>query len=334
MEVVILHDDVPAEAGPDQQDTMIQVREVEQALRLLGHHTRRLTMAGGFESLRENLRQITPGLVFNLVESVEGRGELIHLAPKLLEDLGLPFTGVGSEGQRLTTDKLTAKRLMHSHGLPTPDWIEESGGVDPAGREFIIKSRWEHGSLGLESDSVVNTPSRDRLLADLSRRRQTQGGEWFAEAYIEGREFNVSVLTGAERRRILPIAEIVFEKFTPARKRMVGYRAKWDSESFEYHHTVRRFVSDPGDEELTNKLAGLAGSCWDLFDMNGCARVDFRVDENGQPWILEVNANPCLSSDAGFMAAAGEAGLSQIDVVEILVKDAMTRAGASLTARL
>ncbi|MBU0743281.1 D-alanine--D-alanine ligase, partial [bacterium] len=132
---------------------------------------------------------------------------------------------------------------------------------------------------------------------------------WFAEAYVEGREFNLSLLDGPDGPRVLPPAELHFVDYPPGKPRIVGYTAKWDETSFEYGHTVRSFDLADGDGPLATRLADLALACWRLFDLRGWARVDFRVDADGAPWILEANANPCLSPDAGFQAAVTRAGL-------------------------
>jgi D-alanine-D-alanine ligase len=108
----------------------------------------------------------------------------------------------------------------------------------------------------------------------------------------------------------------------------VGHRAKWEADSFEFHHTPRRFDFPPGDEELLARLQHLATACWRLFGLRGYARVDFRVDRQGRPWILEVNANPCLSPDAGFIAAADRAGLSFEAMIQRILDQALLPAPA------
>jgi D-alanine-D-alanine ligase len=159
------------------------------------------------------------------------------------------------------------------------------------------------------------------VLAGALAEMERKFGDCFAESYVHGREFNLSVLAGAGGPEVLPPAEIVFEAYPEGKPRIVGYRAKWDETSFEYTHTVRRFEFAGADAPLIGALGSLALRCWDLFGLRGYARVDFRVDESGGPWILEVNANPCISPDAGFVAAAERAGLSFEHVVERIVDD-------------
>jgi D-alanine-D-alanine ligase len=113
---------------------------------------------------------------------------------------------------------------------------------------------------------------------------------------------------------------MVFRHYPADKAKMVCYRAKWEEASFEYRHTVRSFDLEAADGPLLEELGRLALACWDLFNPRAYARVDFRVDDEGRPWILEVNVNPCLSPDAGFTAAAERAGLSMEAVIRRIVR--------------
>jgi D-alanine-D-alanine ligase len=121
----------------------------------------------------------------------------------------------------------------------------------------------------------------------------------------------------------LPPAEIEFINFATGKPRIVGHDAKWNESTMEYINTPRRFDFPLADRALLDELEALARRCWAAFDLHGYARVDFRVDNDGQPWILEVNANPCLSPDAGFAAALQQADLSFTDAVERIIADAL-----------
>ncbi len=264
-----------------------------------------------------------PALVFNLIESVNGQGRLIHLAPALLEALGVRFTGAGFTAMASTSDKLLAKRLMQGAGIPTPAWVEgrAAGHTSAMGVPAIVKSVWEHASIGLSDASFVRCP--EGLAAALEHHGAAFGGEWFAEAYVEGREFNVALIEDDGGPLLFPIAEIRFVDYPPGKLRIVDYRAKWQVDSFEYRHTVRSFGVERAEPALAARLAELARRCWRLFGLNGHARVDFRVDVDARPWVLEVNANPCLAPDAGFVAAAAEAGWSLERVVATLATRAL-----------
>jgi D-alanine-D-alanine ligase len=183
-----------------------------------------------------------------------------------------------------------------------------------------VKSLWEHASIGLTGSSVA----RDRPGLEQELRRRA-GRELFAEAYVDGREFNLALLEEAGRLpQVLPPAEIQFQSFPEGSPRIVDYAAKWESGSMEFTRTPRRFAFPDRDRDLLETLRELALHCWELFALRGYARVDFRVDAAGQPWVLEVNTNPCLSPDAGFLAAAAQAGLSPTQVVRRIVEGART----------
>ena len=149
-----------------------------------------------------------------------------------------------------------------------------------------------------------------------------------AETFLPGRELNVSLLAGGDQGvEVLPVAEIVYEGFPEGMSRVLGYDAKWHEESFAYLHTVRHFPEDPADAALLARAAELSRAAWRIFGLKGYARVDLRLDDAGEPRILEINANPCLSADGGFMAAAAKAGLSSGDVVERILRDAVLPRG-------
>jgi D-alanine-D-alanine ligase len=113
-----------------------------------------------------------------------------------------------------------------------------------------------------------------------------------------------------------------FIDFPPDKPRIVDYAAKWDEQSFEYRNTVRSFELQPGDGTLVQRMGERAKACWRLFGLSGYARVDFRVDGAGTPYVLEINANPCISPDGGLVAAAARAGLTQVDLVARIIADA------------
>ncbi|SHF05774.1 D-alanine-D-alanine ligase [Desulfacinum infernum DSM 9756] len=326
MRAVVLHSAVDPSAPPDEQDVLIQARFVASALARLGWEAHILPFHLNLEALRDRLQAVSPDVVFNLVETAAGTGRLIHVAPAILDVLGIPYTGSPTEAVFLTSHKVLAKRLMSSHALPTPPALTSPEDWDLWEPEalYIVKSVWEDASVGITQDSVATFADPGDLEAALDRgSRATGGGDVFAERFIDGREFNLSLLAGPDGPRVLPPAEIRFRGFGPDRFAIVDYEAKWDPSSFAYQNTVRSFDFREEDRFLLHQLKELALRCWDLFGLRGYARVDFRVDAAGRPWILEVNANPCLSPDAGFMAAAAEAALEPEQVILRILEDAV-----------
>jgi len=297
---------------------------VSTALADLGYEPAALPFSLDIESVVRELRALRPAFVFNLVESVEGRGRLIHLAPSLLDHLELPYTGSPTEAIFLTSNKLLGKGMLRAAGIPTPPWYTVHDFSEQPlahGGPYIVKSIWEHASIGLDEESLVWATNPDELGRILGKRRDRLAGSCFAEAYIDGREFNLSLLADRKRPQVLPPAEIRFEGYPTGKPRLVSYRAKWDEDSFEYRHTQRSFAFSGEDRGLLENLARIALECWRAFELKGYARVDFRVDQDGRPWVLEVNANPCLSPDAGFAAAAERAGIAYSQVIARIVAD-------------
>jgi D-alanine-D-alanine ligase len=325
MKVVLLHDAVGPAAAADELDVYAQMDAIRAALAELGHESSPLPCTLNLEAAAAGLRRLAPDLVVNLVESIGGQGRLIHLAPTLLDTLGFRYTGCPADAVYATSNKLLSKQLLTGAHLPTPRWFSRAdlarGAIVPAGR-YIIKSVWEHASRGLDEDSVIEAADAPTLLRALERRLGALGGEGFCETYIDGREFNLSVLGGGGAGpEVLPPAEIRFDGYGPGKLKVVGYRAKWDDASYEYHHTPRRFDFGPEDARLLASLRETALECWSLFNLRGYARVDFRVDKAGRVYVLEVNTNPCLSPDAGFAAAVARAGLTYSGAISRILGD-------------
>ncbi len=328
MIVAVLHDDVAAGARADELDALVQARVARDALLRLGHEPREIAVGLDLSRAAAALADARAGAVLNLVETIGRTGRLIGLAPALVESLGLPLCGASSAAMFATSNKLVAKRMLRGAGLPTPNWVESRAEIRGeslfAPERLVLKSVWEHASVGLDEHSISSFKDIAALRAALAQAAPSLGGEAFAERFIDGREFNLSLMAAGDGGgvEVLPPAEIDFSGFPQHKPRIVGYRAKWDSESFEYNRTPRRFDFPPQDAALLDALRSLAKQCWDAFDLRGWARVDFRVDAAGRPWILEVNTNPCLSPDAGFAAALQQAGISIDQALARILADA------------
>ncbi len=310
---------------PDEIDTVLAAEAVTLALRKLGYAAEIVGLMpdlGGLDALPSR----RPLVVFNLVDAVNGDGRLAPMVPARLDALGLRYTGACTTAWLDTLSKVGTKLKLAHEGLPTPVWSEDGrwpngdDGVDAAAK-VIVKPVWEHGSLGMDDTSVMPAAAARQAIAERTARWQT---EHFAEGFVEGREFNVSLLAGNDGVQVLPIAEIVFEGFADAAK-IVGYDAKWAPDSPAFIGTPRRFGVERAEPGLAAVLSRHARACWTLFGVTGYARVDFRVDEAGQPFILEVNMNPCLTPDAGFAAAAHEAGLTYRDMIGAIVEAPLGR---------
>lgn len=301
-------------------------RRVAHALAELGEDVDTLVFdSADLYGTVEALAAKRPDAVFNLVEEAGGDLALSVLPTQILETLNRPFTGCGSAAIGLTTHKLAAKSLLAAVGLPTPAWISAEGGPGETGAgPFLIKPVCGDGSQGLAEDRIELADTAAEARAALARAERGVLGGWFAERYVAGRELSQSLLEREGRPQVLPAAEFCFVDYPADKPRIVGYRGKWEPDSFEYRHLVRRFDLPAEDAALVRRLGELSLECWRLFGLRGYARIDFRIDADGRPWILEVNSNPSMCLGASFPAAAEHAGLSFYDLVGALVAAART----------
>ncbi len=336
MRIAIAHNAVGDSDAPDERDVLVQAEAVSAALGALGHEALPVPCTLDLSAVKRRLIELKPALVFNLVESLDGTGRLIHVVPFLLDALGIPYSGAGAEAILLTSHKVLAKERLTAAGVPTPPWSApfpyDLPATPPAPavpslaaqpRGWIVKSLWEHASIGLDEAQPVTCDREEQVAAALHTHAARFGGACFAERFVDGREFNLSLLAGADGPQVLAPAEITFEGFPEEALRIVGYRAKWLPASYEFNHTPRRFDFPDSDAGLIERLQTLARRCWGVFGLRGYARVDFRVDAKGQPWVLEINANPCLSPDAGFAAALHQSGIGFDEAVARILRDAL-----------
>ncbi|TFH11340.1 MAG: D-alanine--D-alanine ligase [Nitrosomonadales bacterium] len=311
-----------ADDSADNQDTLVQLKEISVILKRLNIETYDVVFNKSVGEVERSLFRIKPDFVFNLVETLNGTDSLIYLAAALYEMMKIPYTGCSAISLAILASKIRQKQMLREVELPTADFFYDGTEADFSGGPWIVKSDSEHASVGINSDSVVRTVTEAKQ--KIEQKKIVFGGEWFAERFIDGREFNLSLLPIENGKlRVLPPAEICFVNFPKDRPKIVDYAAKWDTDSKAYHATQRSFEFAPGDQSLLLKLEKICHQCWQVFGLRGAARIDFRVDPNGNPWILEINANPCLSSDAGFMGAAKEAELSTQDVIKKLIPSAI-----------
>jgi len=322
LKVGIIHNEPIPQGEPNWEssaDVLAQVEAIKAALNELGQPHVRIPFTRDLGRFVSQVQAAGIDVAFNLCESVDEDPLLIGHPAAVLELLGVPFTGSSAMALLLSTDKLTVKRLLAASGLNTPAFFLYEGGevLRPAGLNFpvILKPRFQDASIGIEQESVVKE-SAELLprLEDL----YSQYGAILAEEYVAGREFNVS-LFGYPKAQVMPLAEIDFSGFPADLHRIVSYKAKWDEDSFEYHHTQRIFP-DNLPEALQQTMRHMAQDCFALFGLRDYARVDLRLDQHGRLSILEINANPCLSPDAGFPAAVHKNAMSYTEMIGEFVR--------------
>ena len=323
--IVILHSDISPDAQEDELDCLQQAEAIARALDTLNYEAFLLPFELNLNNTITMLKSLRPHTVFNIVETLDSKGSLIYFAPAILDILQIPYTGCGTQAVFQTSNKPLSKKIMCNAGISTPDWLDQEGFgfLTDTADLYLIKSSWEHASIGLDENSFVNYTDNETVLAEISRRKEKLGGSCYAEAYIDGREFNVALISNKDKVEVLPIAEMLFQDYAPDKPKIVDYKAKWIADSFEYNNTIRKFDFPEKDANLISELREIALRCWHLFALRGYARVDFLVDNNGKPWVLEINSNPCLSPDAGFAASLTQAKIQYHEAIGLIIDNAM-----------
>ncbi|MDP4222266.1 MAG: ATP-grasp domain-containing protein [Bacteroidota bacterium] len=304
-------------ALPDELDVLDQVEFIEKNLHEIGIDTFRKGITSDFMNEVESLLNDKPDFVFNLVESINNKGELCYFIPALLNMHFIPYSGNPLEAMFVTTSKALTAKVLEDEKISTPFscFPSEYSKLKP-GMRYIIKPVWEDGSLGITSESVFTyTPGYEKMFNGYD------DSHWIIQEYIDGREFNVSVLYSNEGPEVMPPAEMTFRNYHDDQPRIVDFKAKWIAESFEYENTVRHFPGNELDPVLEDKIKDLALKCWQVFGLKGYARVDMRIDKNDNPYVIEVNANPCMSPDSGLVAATTQAGIPFTQVLKRIISD-------------
>ena len=301
----------------DELDVLEQVAYVEKHLIELGIVVYKKGISSLFMEEIANIAAKKPDFVYNLVESINNKGELNYFVPALLNMYSIPYSGNSLESIFITSNKVLAGKTMRNVGIKTPEsYLPSQINLLKPGRKYIVKPIWEDGSMGITADSVFECkPGFEEKLKEL------EDSHWFIEDFIDGREFNISLLAGKDGPEVLPPAEMVFVNYNNNKPKIVDFKAKWETDSFEYINTVRKFPGNNLDTKLDKYLNKAARACWDLFGLKGYVRVDVRTDSNDNVFVIEVNANPCISSDSGFVAATQEAGYPFIDVLQRIIND-------------
>ncbi len=298
----------------DIQAVLASVTEVERVLARGGHDVRRIPInpdLAWFDEIRG------ADLVFNLCEGIGGISQLEYAVSSAIELTQIPYTGCSAWTATICHRKPVLNAILQAQQLPIPRWFTPDGGVVPSDWELpsIVKPAAEDASIGIEQDSVVTTQTglRNRV-----EHIEALHGRAFVQRYVEGREIAV----GFVGQHTLPLSEIDFGRLPEGAWPIVSFSAKWHEGSEEYVGT-EPICPAKVDAELARRLVTLAQTAWQAVEGRGYGRVDFRVDANGQPWILEVNPNPDLSTNAGLARMARVFGWSYGQLVAEIVQAAL-----------
>ncbi len=305
MRVAVVHND-PKPTCLDSLDVLDEAAYVTAALDSMGVKHMTIAASDPFELVFEPLAEFGPDIVFNLIEEPIGLVEP-HAAASMLGLMGYRYTGTGPEGIMLSTDKTLAKTLMRASGIPTPEAaVYRGGGLPDLSRvpgPWIVKPALEDASVGITDGSVFSDQAA--LMAALPAIYSRHGQPLLIERLLTGREVCVPMLEIDGAAFMLPPSEMRYLDWPEGKPRILGYDAKWTKGTLEYENSVRDYhpAGLPIDE-----VRALAMKCWAAFRLGGYARVDMRLDEGNRPYVIEINPNPCISPDAGYVAALEEAG--------------------------
>ena len=312
-EVVLKPGDPPdLNAELDHEDT---IAHIEQAFRENGHEVVRI---GGARQLLERMSQLQVNIVFNIAEGYEGRNRESQV-PIFLEMLRIPFVGADGLTLGLTLDKVLTKKVLIAEGIATPRYAE----VTDPGRlwqvdlafPLIVKLRCEGSSKGLNDRSLVNTPEELRRqvqwLAETYKRATI-----FIEEFIEGEEFTVAVI-GNDPPEAYPVCQIALDGQTALGRKFF---------TFAYLRSGADYICPARiPEALAKQMQALAIRTYQTVDCRDFGRVDFRVDQQGRPYVLEINPLPSLSTEDVFNFIARNKGLTHHQIINRILDTALAR---------
>lgn len=332
--ITVLHntdyDDELTGPGIDVSSVEISARAIAQALKQGGFNVELVGLAGRevFDVLAK-LRGDKIDLVFNLCESMAGDPRNEPTFAGLLDLFEIPYTGADLPALAMCLHKRRSKDLMLGRGIPTPPhrYLANEAALDDTSLDaldypWFLKLAHEDASVGITEANVVRTA------AALRARAREMIAEFhqplLAERYVEGREINVTLFGNGADLRVLPLHEIDFAKMPPDRPRIVSYAAKWEESHVDYAGTKPVLLRD-ATPALVAKCEAVSRDTWDAHGLRDYARVDLRVDREGNPWVIDVNPNPDISPDAGVARSAEVAGMDYVAMVRELAMIALKR---------
>ncbi|MGH7531299.1 MAG: D-alanine--D-alanine ligase family protein [Gemmatimonadales bacterium] len=324
MKIVILYDPGAQDwTAQDIAGVMDAVNEIARIFTVMGHETRRVPVRHDLRWFRICRRA---DLVFNLCEGIHGVAQWEDHVVGSLELAGIPYTGNGPWTLAACRRKSVANAMLAAAGLPVPRWTVAQGRIaDDFPLPAIVKPAAEDASTGLDRQSVV--VDRRSLRARVAAMTE-QFDEVLIQHYIPGREFNV----GFVGDRTLPIAEIDFAGMPAGCWPILTYAAKWDVGSPEDVGS-RPVCPAEVSRRCADRLCRIAEAAWRIMHGKGYGRVDLRVDQDGRPWVLEVNPNPDLTDDAGLSRMARAAGWDYPELVRRIAEEALRAAQGKRAAR-
>ena len=293
--------------------------DVVQTLRTLGHELCVIGVHDDLSPIRSSMDDFKPSITFNLMEAFDDVVVFDQNVVSYLELLKVPYTGCNPRGLTLSRDKALAKKLMAYHRIPVPDFL-----VVPLGRKpklpkrlqfpLIVKSLTYESSTGISQASVVDND--EQLNKRVQFIHDTIMTPAIVEQFIDGRELYVGVM-GNDRLQVFPVWEMSFANMPENSRRIATERVKW-SVKYQKKHGID--TAEAGlAPDMTAKVQHLAKRVYRALDLSGYARVDLRMTNDGQLFVIEANPNPQLAQGEDFAESAKRAGVSYAKLIERIV---------------
>ncbi|MDD5423693.1 MAG: ATP-grasp domain-containing protein [Candidatus Omnitrophica bacterium] len=303
-----------ANAEFDHPDT---IEVIKDAIESGGH---KVVKIGNVRNLLRRIKSLDVDIVFNIAEGVSGRNRESEI-PVILEMAGIPFVGADGLTLGLTLDKVMAKKVLIFEGVPTPAFfqISDINNVDGAGIDFplIVKPKQEGSSKGISDKSIVHN-RRDMIRqADWVIRTYKQPA--LVESFITGSEFTIPII-GNEKPEVLPTVQISIDGKTNLGDLCYTF-SRISSNTLNYVCPARI------TRGLDRKIKDVALKAYKAVECRDFGRVDFRVDKRGNPYVLEINPLPSLSTEDVFMTIARQMKVSYNSIINRILDHALERYG-------
>ncbi|MBS0151605.1 MAG: ATP-grasp domain-containing protein [Nitrospira sp.] len=322
--LVLMHEDlVPPEQVNEHDLQSVAWRteyDVVSTLKKLGHDVYPLGVKNDLKVIHSAIEQRKPDIAFNLLEEFDGVAVYDQHVVSYLELLHMPYTGCNPRGLMLARDKVLTKKVLAFHRIPYPDFMEVPqgrGAKRPKQLPFplIVKSVSEEASLGISQASIVE--DEDKLSERVAFIHNSVGSGALVERYIEGREFYVGII-GNGHLQVLPVWELIMDKLPEDAKRIATERVKW-SRKYQQKYGITSREADNLPEGKAQEIQDLAKQVYRALGLSGYARIDMRMDAEGQLYVLEANPNPQIAEDEDFADSAQETGYAYTELLQELL---------------
>ncbi len=300
--------------------------DVVSTLKKLGHEVRSLGLQDELMPLRTAVTEWRPHIVFNLLEEFHGLAELDQHVVSFLELLQVKYTGCNPRGLVLARDKALSKKLLVYHRIRVPAFTVFPRGRKPKrprGLSFplIVKCLTEEASLGISHASIVE--NEDKLAERVSFMHNSIGADAIVEQFIDGREIYVGIL-GNDRLDVLPIWELTFENLAPGAPAIATARVKHNP-GYQKKHGIMQQAAVDLPPELAQHIIKTSKRIYRLLEIDGYARVDYRLSRDGELYFLEANPNPEIAEREEFASAAQEAGIPYPELLQRMLNLGLAR---------